>query len=174
MKKLLFIAPIMMLASSMSYAQVTSVPTTTLNLAVGSEAVIVVGSTNAFSTSSTFAPYTATTPFTYYIRTSASGGSGTITLKITSDFSPSGGPSVASPPNTGDALTYANTISAPGTAAGGQTAATTGGTPVASFGAAAYSAIAGNTGSVAWSLTNDPKYASGSYAATATFTISAT
>jgi hypothetical protein len=45
---------------------------------------------------------------------------------------------------------------------------------VATFGAGASSAIAGNTGSVAWSLVNDPKYAQGSYSVTATFTISAT
>jgi hypothetical protein len=45
---------------------------------------------------------------------------------------------------------------------------------VGSFGADAKSTAAGNTGSVAWSLTNDPTYATGAYTATVTFTISAT
>ena len=52
--------------------------------------------------------------------------------------------------------------------------AMTAATSVATFGAAASSAKAGNTGSVAWSLTDDPVYATGAYAATVTFTISAT
>jgi hypothetical protein len=44
---------------------------------------------------------------------------------------------------------------------------------VVTFGAAARSSAAGDTGSVSWSLTNDPKYATGTYTATVTFTISA-
>jgi hypothetical protein len=45
---------------------------------------------------------------------------------------------------------------------------------VATFGAGASSAVAGNSGSVAWTLTNDPLYHTGAYSATVTFTISAT
>jgi hypothetical protein len=45
---------------------------------------------------------------------------------------------------------------------------------VGTFGAAAHSAVAGNSGSVAWTLTDDPAYGTGTYAATVTFTISAT
>jgi hypothetical protein len=76
-------------------------------------------------------------------------------------------------PNAGDSLTYTCTVAAPGTAcSGSQTASTTASTPVASFGADAHAT--GNAGSVAWSLTNDPLYPTGSYSATVTFTISAT
>jgi hypothetical protein len=45
---------------------------------------------------------------------------------------------------------------------------------VATFGAAANSTSAGNSASTAWSLTDDPVYATGTYTATATYTISAT
>jgi hypothetical protein len=45
---------------------------------------------------------------------------------------------------------------------------------VATFGAGASSANAGTAASTAWSLTNDPLYHTGSYSATATYTISAT
>jgi len=41
------------------------------------------------------------------------------------DFSGSGGPSVASPPTTGDTLSYTCTLSSPGTASAGNTATTT-------------------------------------------------
>jgi hypothetical protein len=45
---------------------------------------------------------------------------------------------------------------------------------VATFSASSESLAAGNTASVAWSLTNDPAYKAGSYSAVATFTIAAT
>ena len=173
MKKTLLVASLVLLAASMSYAQTTSV----LNLTVGNEAVIVVGTTTGFSASSTFAPYTTSTPFTYYIRTSKTSGTANITVAFLSDWSGAlaGGPAIVNPPTTGDYLSYINTVSLPGTAAvaGNVTAIGATGYPVATFGAGASSAIGGNTGSVAWSLVNDPKYASGSYSITATFTISA-
>lgn len=174
MKKFLSVVPITLLAASVCYAQVTSVPTTTLNLTVGNEAAIVVGTTTGFSTSSTFAPYTTSTPFTYYIRTSKTTGAGSITVQFNSDWAATGGPSIASPPTAGDYLSYVNTVSSPGTVgAAGNIAALTTQYSVATFGAGASSAIGGNSGSVAWSLVNDPKYAQGSYSITATFTISA-
>jgi len=46
-------------------------------------------------------------------------------------------------------------------------------TAVGTFGAGASSSKAGNAASLNWSLTDDPAYATGTYAATATFTISA-
>jgi hypothetical protein len=175
MKKLLMVASIMLVAASASYGQVTSVPTTTLNLTVGSEAAIVVGTTTGFSTSTTFAPYTTSTPFTYYIRTGKTAGTGSITVQFDSDWSGSGGPSISAPPSGGDALSYVNTVQSPGTASSTGSIASVGTAyNVASFGANATSAISGNAAnSVAWSLTNDPKYAQGSYSITATFTISA-
>jgi hypothetical protein len=111
---------------------------------------------------------------TYFIRTSPTSGSGSIVLQVTTDFSPTGGPSVASPPTTGDALTYNCTVSSPGTACTGPlTAKTTSTTNVGTFGADAHSTFAGNSASVAWTLTNDPLYKVGTYSATVTFTVNA-
>jgi hypothetical protein len=120
-------------------------------------------------------PYTGTTNLTYFIRTGKSTGGGSLTLKITTDFAGTGGPSVATPPTAGDALSYTCTVTAPGTACtGSQTASTTTATALGTWGAGVSSAKAGNSASVAWSLTDDPVYAAGAYTATATFTISAT
>ena len=109
----------------------------------------------------------------YFIRTSKTSGTGTIALKVTTDFSPAGGPSVGTPPSGGDALSYVSTVSLPGTKADG-TASTTAATNTATFGADAHSAKAGNSASVDWTLTNDPVYATNAYTATVTWTISAT
>lgn len=148
--------------------------TTTLAVTVGPEASIAVNtsSTPLTTTGGLFADFTGTTNFIYKIRTAQSDGQGHIVLQITSDFDGTGGPKVASPPSAGDALTYTCTV-ASGTACGSsQTASTSTTTPVASFGADAHSAKAGDAGSVLWSLTNDPAYKTGSYSATATLTIS--
>jgi hypothetical protein len=174
MKKTLMVASIMLLGAAVSHAQITSQPTTVLNLTVGNEAAIVVGTTAGFSASTTFAPYTTSTPFTYYIRTSQTSGTGNISVQFNNDWAGSGGPSINTPPTSGDYLSYVNSVSSPGTVAvAGNVTAVGAAYPVANFGAGAFSAIGGNTGSVAWSLVNDPKYAQGSYSVTATFTISA-
>src|SRR5207245_9521251 len=108
------------------------------------------------------------------MRTNKVGGSGTITLQVTSDFSPANGPSVGTPPTAGDTLAYTCTVAAPGTpCAGSVTSSTASATSVATFGANAHSASIGNSASVAWTLSDDPLYETGSYSATATFTISA-
>ena len=151
--------------------------TTTLSVNVAAEASISISTstTTLSSTPGLFADYTGTTSFTYKIRTTQSGGTGAVNVQITSDFAGAGGPSVLSPPSPGDLLTYACTVASPGTACTGPvTALTTGTTSVAAFGADARSTKAGNSGSVAWTLTNDPVYKTGTYTATATFTISAT
>ena len=168
----MLIAGAMLGLSSLAGAQTTSLAVT-----VGAEASLTVttGTTSLSTASTTFAnPYTGTTNLTYLIRTSKSTGSGQITVKITSDFAAAGGPSVATPPSAGDALTYTCTVAAPGTACTGtQTSSTTATTQVGTFGAAASSAKAGNSASLAWSLTDDPVYQPGAYSATATFAISA-
>ena len=152
--------------------------TTTLAVVVGPEAALSVttATTSLATTSSTFgSSYAGTTTLGYTIRTTKSSGTGTITVQITSDFNGAGGPSVANPPTAGDALTYTCSVSTPGTpCSGSQTAATKAATAVANFGAGASSSKSGNAASVAWSLTDDPIYARGTYSATATFTISAT
>jgi hypothetical protein len=178
MKKILALASVLLLAASLSFAQGTPTATTTLNLTVGAEAGIVMGTTTAFTSTPPFGNYLATTGLTYFIRTS-SGGSGAISLQVTSDFGPSGGPSVLTPPTPGDALTYTSTVAQPG--AGGSsvsvttplTASTTLATNVATFTSNSQSLKAGNSASVSWDLTNDPLYLAKAYSATVTFTISA-
>ncbi len=179
MKKLFFtIVASALLAGSVARGQsFGTTGTTTVSVTVAAEAAIRVdtATTNLTTTGTIFNDYTGTTNLTYKVRTTTTGGTGSITSKVTADFSPANGPSVGTPPTAGDALTYTCTVSAPGSAcSGSQTSSTTAETNVATFGADAHSAKAGNTGSVAWTLTNDPVYKTGSYNATVTFTISAT
>lgn len=147
-----------------------------MNVTILPEASIVVNTASTSLTAATpFANYIGTTSFTYKIRTTAVSGNGNIQLQVTTDFSPANGPSVASPPTAADKLNYTCTVSTPGTACSGTLASsTTAQTSVSTFGADAHSVAAGNSGSVAWSLTNDPAYKAGSYTAVVTFTISAT
>ncbi len=148
--------------------------TTNLSVTVGPEAAIKIdtATTNLTTAGTVFADFTGTTNFTYMIRT-APGGVGHIGLQITADFNGTGGPKVANPPTAGDQLTYNCTAASSGTpCTSGQIAATTASTPVVTFGGDAHSAKAGDTGSVLWTLTNDPVYKTGSYSATATLTIS--
>jgi hypothetical protein len=178
MKKLMMVVPIILLGTSMSYAQYTA--NANLTVSVGAEASIVVVSSPAFSTSSTFADYTSTTSLTYKVRTIAGG---TVTVYISSDFSTGGtggGPSVAAPPTSGDTLTYTCTAGGPvtGTATAcstAQTATAAAGTAtkVVDFAANTQSAKVGNAITTSWDLTNDPSYKAGSYTAVATYTISA-
>lgn len=177
MKKLLAVLPILLLAASVSHAQ-SSTGTSTLSVTVGAEAAIVVNATPAFASSGIFGNYTATTPFTYYVRT-ITGGS--VVVEITTDFSTGGvggGPSVANPPTAGDLLTYTCTAASPVTGSAtacssAATASTSGTTGVVTFGPTTQSAKTGNSGSTSWTLINDPSYKAGSYSATATYTISA-
>jgi hypothetical protein len=177
MTRYIFTAACGLLAfTGLAFAQATG--TTSLSVVVGAEASLTVttGTTSLTTASTAFGnPYTGTTSLTYMIRTKQTGGNGTVTAKITTDFAGVGaGPSVATPPSVGDALTYTCTVSSPGTACSGTlTASTTAATSVATFGAGANSTKAGNAASVAWSLTDDPAYATGTFAATTTFTISA-
>ena len=172
-KTSLIIVACILLATASLAAQ-----TTTLSVAVGPEASLTVntGTTTMTTGSTTFgSPYTGTTNLTYQIRTTKVGGTGTLTLKVTADFAGTGGPSVTTPPTTGDALTYTCTVSSPGTACtGSQTASTASTTPLGTWGTAANSTKVGNSASVAWSLTDDPMYATGTYTATTTFTIAST
>jgi hypothetical protein len=161
----------------LALAGLAQAQTTTLTVAIGPEAALSVtaATTPLATTSTTFGnPFTGTTTMNYMIRTSKSSGTGTITVEVTSDFSGAGGPSVGNPPTAGDTLAYTCAVATPGTpCSGAQTASTKAATAVGTFGAGASSAKAGSAASVAWSLTDDPAYATGTYAATATFIISA-
>jgi hypothetical protein len=160
-----------------AHAQFAGTGTSTLSVVVGPEAAlsIVTGTTNLAAAGSTFAnPFTGTTNFNYKVRTTPTTGSGTITVKVTADFGGVNGPSVASPPTAGDALSYTCAVTGVGTAcSSATTASTTAATNVVTFAASARSSSAGDSGTVSWSLTNDPRYSVGTYTATVTFTISA-
>lgn len=173
-----FLALCTMIAGAQSWS---TTPTATLTVQVPVEAALSIDAANTDLTTSgtTFAnPFTGTTAFHYKIRTSKAAGTGAVQVQVLTDFNCAlGGPCVATPPTAGDALTYTCTVQAPGTqCAGTQTAVVGTNTSVATFAADAKSSngSAGNTGSLAWSLTNDPKYSTGSYVATVQFTISAT
>ncbi len=157
-------------------AQFAATGTTTVSVTIGAEAALQVNTaTTTLTSAGIFGDFTGSTSLTYKIRTTQSTGAGTLTLRVTTDFSPVNGPSVASPPSGGDTLSYTCTVAAPGTACSGPiTSSTTASTSVGTFGAGASSALAGNSASVAWTLKNDPVYKTGAYSATVTFTVSAT
>src|SRR6266516_848727 len=116
MKKTIATVGFALLLTSMAYGQLgTANPTNSVSVSVAAEAALVLGGDVALTSSgSNFADYTGTTNFTYFIRTGAASGSGTVDLKVTSDFSGTGGPSVSTPLSGTDKLAYLNTVSAPG------------------------------------------------------------
>ena len=179
MKKLLMVVPIMLLGASMSFAQ-THTATSSLSVTVGPEAALT-ATAGPLTSTGIFGNYTGTTSLTYYVRTTGSGG-GTVTVEITTDFSTggaNGGPSVATPPDPADLLTYSSASPGPaiGTATGCTgpvTALTTAATNVLTFVANTQSLKAGSPASTSWTLVNDPNYKAGTYTAVATYTISAT
>jgi hypothetical protein len=183
MKKILGLATVLLLAASSAFAAATATGTTNLNLTVSNEANISITTTNTTLSSgtTTFNDYTGTTNYTYQIRTTQSGGTGSITVLISTDFSAGGGglPSVAVPATTGDALTFTCTANVGTACSSAQTSSTTAAATAVTFGANAHAgapgavATNGAAGSVSWNFTNDPKYPTGSYQAVATFTISA-
>jgi hypothetical protein len=183
MKKILALTAALLLATSLAHAQLgTTGPTATVAVNVNPEAALTIQTTALTLTQSgsNFADYTGTTNFTYFVRTTKGGGTGSITLEVTTDFSTGGGgsPSVAAPPTASDHLYYSCTVPNPtsGTATpctGPVNSSTTAATTVAGFGADARSPKAGVSSSVTWGLSNDPLYQTGSYTATVTYTISA-
>ncbi len=128
-----------------------------------------------------FNTFAGTVTLSYRARTRQGTGQGTITVKATTDFQPSGGPSIANPPNAGDQFTYTCSGATLGVACSGiQTVSTTSATSVVSLGASACtgggapcSTANPNSANVTFILTDDPKYKTGSYSATLTWTISA-
>jgi hypothetical protein len=132
-------------------------------------------------TGATFANFTGNLTIQYRERTTQSTGGGSITVEATADFTPTNGPSIASPPSTGDALTYTCSGATLGTnCSGTQTVSTTTATNVVTFsasectgGGGSCSSSSPNTVTVNFTLTDDPKYYTGSYSATLRFTISA-
>lgn len=134
------------------------------------------GTATLSKSSTSFQPFTATVPLNYQVRTTPVGG-GVITLQVTSDFTPSGGPAAAT-----GALTYVCSGANLGTACSGtQTASTTTQTPVLTVPASACTGRGGacsgqnpNTMNLTFTLADSPAYSTSTYLASVTFTISAT
>jgi len=138
---------------------------------------ITVPASAALTTSaSKFQPFTGNVVLSYRARTSPGAG-GNVTLSVTSDFAPPGGPSVAA-----GGLAYTCNGATLGTpCSGAQTASTTSQTPVLALPAAACTGGGGacssqspNSVSLNFILADDPGYATGVYSARVTFTISTT
>src|ERR1017187_8698273 len=88
------------LASVSAQAQFAGTGTTSVSVTVGAEASLQVNTatTTLTNVGTIFAQYTGSTSLTYKMRSTKVGGTGTITLKVTTDFGPAGGPSVLTPP----------------------------------------------------------------------------
>jgi hypothetical protein len=139
--------------------------TTQVQVAVGAESSITVttGTTALANGGTAFAAYVGTTSFTYMVRTSETGGSGTVTVLFSSDLTSS--------PNTisvATNLTYscANTTSpASGTSTpcnAGTAASKSAGTSVLSFSTGTHSPDGSTAGAnVNWSLKDNPSYKTG-------------
>ena len=139
----------------------------TLGVTVGPEAsfTAVDASPSLSQTGTNFASFTGTTNFTYRIRTTTTGGTGSITVALTA-FEVNG-PALA---DLSFSCTDAATLGSPCTS----TVATTSAQNVISFGADKHSADVGNAGTTAWTLVDRPTTKTGNYTSVATFTISAT
>ncbi|HUP05295.1 MAG TPA: hypothetical protein VMU19_14960 [Bryobacteraceae bacterium] len=153
--------------------------TTTQSLSVTIDAVAKVSvpaTVTLTASGSAFSAYTGNLTVSYKAQTTPTGG-GNITMQISPDFSPAGGPSAAS-----GNLTYTCSGAGLGTACSGiVTASTTAQTAVVTLptsgctgGGSPCSSANPATVSVSFSLVDDPTYPTGTYSATAKFTISAT
>jgi hypothetical protein len=158
--------------SPVALGQFAATGTTNITVGVQAEAAIQVDTaTTPLTSTGLFADFTGTTNFTYKIRTTRSTGTGKITAQVTKDFVGATGGS--GPKAADNVLTYGCTVSSPATQCTGPVTAATAETNVATFAANARSAKAGNSGSVGWTLVNDPQYEVDSYSAEVTFSISA-
>ncbi len=172
------------LAPMSSNAQTTlGTQTLGLNLQPAGLLYSVPASVSLAHTGTTFSAFAGAVTLDYRARTTASTGSGTITVKATTDFTcSSGGPCIGTPPSTGDALTYTCSGATLGTVCSGtQTVSTKTATTVITIPAGVCTGAgspcgnaATNSVSISFKLTDDPKYKTGSYSATLTWTISAT
>jgi len=169
-------------ASTAAPAQTSA--TQTLSASVYAEAGLfsLPGSLVLSRTGTVFNRFSGSMALQYRARTSQNAGTATITVKATSDFTPTGGPSIAAPPSAGDALTYTCSGATLGTGCSGTMTVSTGAsTNVVTIGAGACTGSSPcpsntadpNSVNLSFLRTNDPKYKTGPYAATLTFTISA-
>lgn len=151
----------------------TQILAATLN-PVGSISVAANASLTPGSTA--FQPFSGNVAVNYLARTTPT-GSGTITLTVSSDFTPSGGPSAAN-----GALKYTCSGATLGAACSGtQTASPSAQSSVLTLPASACTGGGGacssgspNTVNLNFTLTDDPGYATGTYSAKVLLTISTT
>ena len=138
--------------------------------------ISVPASATLITSATKFQPFTGSIRLNYRARTTPGGG-GNITLRVTGDFNPPGGPSAAA-----GALAYVCGGATLGTAcSGSQTASTTSQTPVVTLPASACTGGGGacssqnpNSVNLKFILADDPGYATGAYSARVTFIVSAT
>ena len=126
------------------------------------------------SAGTTFAAYSGSLNVSYRARTTAGTGIGSLTMRATADFSPAGGPSIAS-----GQLSYTCSAATLGAACSGiQTASTASQTNVVTMGAGLCTGVScgsvdPNTVQSTFTLSNNPAFKTGTYSATLMFTISA-
>jgi hypothetical protein len=144
----------------------------------------ITASTTLTKAGTVFTNYASAAPVNiqYRARTTQGTGAATITVKATTDFTcASKGPCIAVPPTAGDALKYTCSGATLGSNCPGTlTMSTTASTSVVTIpatactgGGGSCSSVTPNTVNLNFTLTDDPKYKTGSYTATLTFTISA-
>jgi len=151
----------------LALAGIVQAQTTTLSLTVADEGALTIPASTSLSNTGGFTPFIGTTTYTYFIRTGST-GTGSLQLKVSTDFG-TGGPSVANSGTTGDTLSYTSTMTGVGTAATGTINAASTLTNVGTVGNSAHTPKAGSSGTVSWSLVDDPAYAPGSYSCVVLF-----
>jgi hypothetical protein len=146
----------------------TDTATTTLAVTVAPEASITVNTSPTLSKGGTeFEAYTGNTTFTYMVRTLQSGGSGSVTAQVTTEFSGTGAPTTAD-------VSYVAATTGVGTANGTPTVASaSAGTNIITFGADAHSSDSGDSATISWTLADRPTYKTGTYSTIVTLTITA-
>jgi hypothetical protein len=155
----------------------TGTTTQTLSAQISAIGKLSVPGTLTLTTAgTTFVAYSGNLIVSYRARTTAGTGSGSLTMQATADFSPAGGPSIA-----GGQLTYTCSAATLGAACSGiQTASTASQTSVVTMGpglctggGGSCSSVNPNSAQSTFTLSNNPAFKTGTYAATLMFTISA-
>jgi len=155
----------------------TGTATQTLSAQIYAAAKLSVPATVTLTVGATkFSTFTGTLSVSYRARTTSTGG-GSITVQVSSDFTPAGGPSAAS-----GALTYTCSGANLGTGCSGtQTASTTLQTPVLTVPTSACTGGGGtcssqdpNSVTLNLSVPDNSTYSTGTYSASLKFVISAT
>jgi hypothetical protein len=158
---------LLLLSPAWTCPALTRTDTTSVTVTIGAEASISVSSpTSLTQAGGGFVAFLGSSTVTFSIRTTKVGGSGSILL-LAAEFTPAGGPTVAS-----GNLTYTcGGAPAVGTLCSGtQTASTSSSTPVISS-IGANQKVANTTATVSWTLMDSPLYSTGAYSAVVTFTV---